>query len=232
MGGTREGGSIARRVLMPYLGILLGCQSCKCNWISLVSWWCSIENRLHKIAYETQSFECIPPLYGQCDFLSSNIMDNLISSRKEISTLVKLGLCWSVGKIPWTPSWLMWGSLCSCSWPLMSLRAGTMRRILRWWGRRRVLDLEEHWIPTSKKSFSFIVRGCLTQIMNASTQFNHILWRSYPCSCLGRENLVRIHIISIFMRAFNVVTHSHQRHHIQPEGTKALHQAAGMLAPD
>ena len=40
------------------------------------------------IAYETQSFECIPPLYGQCDFLSSNIMDNLISSRKEISTLV------------------------------------------------------------------------------------------------------------------------------------------------
>ena len=126
----------------------------------------------------------------------------------------------------------MWGSLCSCSWPLMSLRAGTMRRILRWWGRRRVLDLEEHWIPTSKKSFSFIVRGCLTQIMNASTQFNHILWRSYPCSCLGRENLVRIHIISIFMRAFNVVTHSHQRHHIQPEGTKALHQAAGMLAPD
>ena len=34
------------------------------------------------------------------------------------------------------------------------------------------------------------------------------------------------------MSPFNIVTHSYQRRHIQPEGTKALHQAAGTLAPD
>ena len=125
----------------------------------------------------------------------------------------------------------------------MSLTAGTMRRTLRGWGGRVEQD-EENWIPTSKRSLSFIVRGHVwlllwtvvpsyTIYLKHTWKLNYMHAKPMPCcSYLELEILVRKHYITTYMRPLNIVTHSHQRHYSQPEGPKDVHQAAGTLAPD